>query len=195
MPELDGIETAHNIREGNNANTPIIGVTANVSEQKIDECLAAGMNLVINKPVDQRKLKNALQQVISPATRRSNDNPVSEENSNIIDISLAQQHFDTLGENKFEELYQEAKHSATRRISKLLSVPHTNIDNIKADAHALVGLCSNFGFIRLSSLVVGIESAATKGDQEEIERMMASLEMELELTLTTLIDNFPDANI
>jgi CheY-like chemotaxis protein len=53
MPEMDGFEATRHIREMPNAEgLPIIAMTANAFNEDIEQCLAAGMNDHIAKPID-----------------------------------------------------------------------------------------------------------------------------------------------
>jgi signal transduction histidine kinase len=55
MPEMDGLEAAGRIRALDNPKAktiPIIAMTANVFREDIDNCLAAGMNDHLGKPLD-----------------------------------------------------------------------------------------------------------------------------------------------
>jgi len=62
MPEMDGIEATRQIREmGAPFDTlPIIGITASVISYETEQCLAAGMNIVLPKPVSTFELLNSL---------------------------------------------------------------------------------------------------------------------------------------
>lgn len=65
MPEMDGYETTEAIRksETKNANIPIIAMTANAFEEDREKALQAGMNAHIAKPIDVKKLFEALQNI------------------------------------------------------------------------------------------------------------------------------------
>ncbi|KXI30372.1 response regulator [Paraglaciecola hydrolytica] len=59
MPDIDGYEATRQIRADERFSTlPIIALTANVSQQDIDDCLAAGMNGHIGKPFDITQVVN-----------------------------------------------------------------------------------------------------------------------------------------
>ena len=60
MPVMDGLEAARQIRTLNRKDTkeiPIIAMTANAFQDDIRECIDAGMNAHIAKPIDIEKVK------------------------------------------------------------------------------------------------------------------------------------------
>ncbi|MDI9335038.1 MAG: ATP-binding protein [Cytophagales bacterium] len=64
MPVMDGIEATKKIRAHFNpkiANLKIIAMTANVAEEDVEQCLSAGMNDFIAKPIDPKVLLLKLQ--------------------------------------------------------------------------------------------------------------------------------------
>jgi CheY-like chemotaxis protein len=68
MPVMDGVETARAIRDGmageENADIPIIALTAHVMEGDRDRFLEAGMDHYLAKPVVMYELLAALQRVV-----------------------------------------------------------------------------------------------------------------------------------
>jgi len=64
MPGMDGLEATRRIRaieaEHDGAHTPIIALTANVSVEDRDACLAAGMDGFLFKPLDRERLAAVL---------------------------------------------------------------------------------------------------------------------------------------
>jgi CheY-like chemotaxis protein len=195
MPGMDGIETTHQIRESQNATLPIIGVTANVSKQKAEECIAAGMNLVIDKPVDQIKLKTALYQVVGALTLPTPTKQLEKNAHTLFDESLARQHLDALGLEKFQELYKEAKISAFRRAQKLMSYNSDEFILVANDAHALVGLCANFGFTGLGSKVESLEAACGEGASDIIFEHLQQLDKEVEQAFLEFTSHFPEIKL
>jgi CheY-like chemotaxis protein len=63
MPVMDGFEATQKIRsiESTNQTIPIIALTANVVCGVNGECIDAGMNDVLNKPIQLENMKKMLQ--------------------------------------------------------------------------------------------------------------------------------------
>lgn len=59
MPNMDGCEATKTLRK-KGIKTPIVVLTANVEEDKPDECIEAGCDGYLLKPVDSRKLYEAI---------------------------------------------------------------------------------------------------------------------------------------
>ena len=70
MPVMGGIQATGLIRSGtgnvlsDNIDVPIIAMTAHSSQAHIDECLQAGMNDHVSKPIDRNLLKQKITQLI-----------------------------------------------------------------------------------------------------------------------------------
>ena len=67
MPVMDGLEATRRIRTDlRNTTLPIIAVTANATEDERNECIAAGMNDHVPKPIEPDRLLATLQLRIDP---------------------------------------------------------------------------------------------------------------------------------
>jgi CheY-like chemotaxis protein len=67
MPEMDGLEAAHRIRNIEHAkSTPILALTANVFSEDKDRCLDAGMNDHLAKPIFAEALYRAILRWLGP---------------------------------------------------------------------------------------------------------------------------------
>jgi signal transduction histidine kinase/PAS domain-containing protein/ActR/RegA family two-component response regulator len=63
MPVLDGLEATRRIRSlarPDSKTVPIVAMTANAFDEDVEECLAAGMNAHVAKPVDAARLYEAI---------------------------------------------------------------------------------------------------------------------------------------
>ena len=61
MPGMDGIEVIRHMRQRPAfRDLPVIALTARAGDEDRQQCLAAGANVVIVKPVDPHELKQAL---------------------------------------------------------------------------------------------------------------------------------------
>jgi signal transduction histidine kinase/DNA-binding response OmpR family regulator len=67
LPGMDGICAARRIRAlgGEGGRIPIIALTANAAAEDRDDCLAAGIDDFVVKPVDRRRLETAMQAAVA----------------------------------------------------------------------------------------------------------------------------------
>lgn len=69
MPILDGFSTTTIIREreyGTTSHIPIIALTAYAMSEERQKCIDCGMDYFVSKPVEQKKLFDAIQSALSP---------------------------------------------------------------------------------------------------------------------------------
>jgi PAS domain S-box-containing protein len=65
MPKLDGLEVARRLRQQEEfGEVPIIALSASVSDSDSEQCLAAGMNAFIPKPIDVDKLLEQIEKLL-----------------------------------------------------------------------------------------------------------------------------------
>jgi CheY-like chemotaxis protein len=76
MPGMNGFETARYIRKELSNNVPIIALTADLFVAESGECMEAGMNACIVKPVDTADLEKIILSVIKTNNQLSLNNPV-----------------------------------------------------------------------------------------------------------------------
>ncbi|MEO6276250.1 response regulator [Roseateles sp.] len=68
MPEMDGVTATRLIRAmPEHVRLPIIAMTAGAMEHDVQDCLAAGMNAHVSKPIDARQLVRTLLAWVQPA--------------------------------------------------------------------------------------------------------------------------------
>ena len=67
MPEMNGIDATRNwrAREPQNIHVPIVALTANATTEDRENCLAAGMDHFLAKPVSHEKLKDVINKYVT----------------------------------------------------------------------------------------------------------------------------------
>jgi len=69
MPEMDGFEATHRIREGEKQtgrHMPIVAMTAHATKGDRERCLEAGMDDYVSKPIKVEELYRAIEESIKP---------------------------------------------------------------------------------------------------------------------------------
>jgi len=77
MPEMGGLEAVVKLREGHagqqNRNVPVIAMTAHASRKDRKNCLAAGMNDYVPKPISSLLIAQAMKRVLMPVTEPTDE--------------------------------------------------------------------------------------------------------------------------
>ena len=81
MPNMNGLEAAKAIRHGDNPlgkTIPIIAMTANAFSSDVQDCLDAGMDAHVAKPLDMAMLERTLREIFRGGTKRLNFHDISQ---------------------------------------------------------------------------------------------------------------------
>nr|WP_232924326.1 PAS domain S-box protein [Pseudomonas cichorii] len=170
MPDMDGLEATHRIREDKRFTTlPILAMTANVTLDDQVACLKAGMNDHIAKPIDNERLVSCLLSHISDVTPPLRDEPVSslssrsavEEKEYILvrfgnNTSLIKQVLSNFLPNTENQLTALEKALADQNRPSILDLLHT-----------LKGSASTMGAKSLSELAAASEKLLKSGPQND----------------------------
>jgi CheY-like chemotaxis protein len=73
MPEMDGLEATRLIRRRTEHQPVIIAITANSFQQDQDECLQAGMDDYLSKPIKLEELVNMLRKAVALLEEKQNE--------------------------------------------------------------------------------------------------------------------------
>ena len=68
MPEMDGLDATRALRQldGPPSRTPVLGLTGRAMQEELQECLAAGMDRCLTKPIRDAELRAALEELAGP---------------------------------------------------------------------------------------------------------------------------------
>lgn len=171
MPRLNGIEATKLWRHMETADNhlPIIGVTADATEETLERCLASGMDERITKPVEAKKLIVKVREYCDHAVR-SNDNQQDNENSSntmvidnldsdIIDITRID-YLESIGNKDFVRLVIDSYCDETKDMSAQLQNDQgpCDLETFRFISHAVKSSANNIGAFRLSKLCKTYES-------------------------------------
>jgi two-component system, sensor histidine kinase and response regulator len=153
MPEMDGFAATRAIRlmEAARARTPIIAMTANAVEDAREQCLNAGMDDFLTKPVRRAQLEATLEKWI--ATTRK------------YDTTVVTAHVD-VGTDDMMSRWTDLFFSTTS--DELAKLDHAmqagDATRVHRVAHSISGAAGTVGVDAVAACAARLESAATSGD-------------------------------
>ncbi|MFD0676911.1 MULTISPECIES: response regulator [unclassified Paenibacillus] len=184
MPELDGIATTEQIRLNERyAHTPIIALTADVTNAQHEQCLRVGMNGVLTKPLELDLLAAALSEWLpqqpSPSAAPIEANYDSLPELKGIDIQEAVRRLDGRIEIivKLLALFRK-EHDQTA--SKLLHyINEGQLIEAKRLSHSLRGAASNLGMKKVFATASALELSIDEADSLHFVPLCNELEIRL----------------
>ena len=208
MPELDGYETAREIRRleadrklGNRPPTFLIALTANAMAGDREKCLAAGMDEFLTKPLDLDQLPSVLNRAVgapsllptetpSPISTLARPIPQTSEASRpdsmpILDASLLDSlrtlRFDGEPDPVIEIIDLFLRDTPSRLEEAIASFHRRNAIGIQEAAHTLKGSANNLGARRLGAAAGRLENQASTGRWDLIDELLRAATTELQL--------------
>ncbi len=185
MPEMGGFETTARIREKEKitgGRIPIIALTARAMKGDKEECLNAGMDGYVSKPL---KLEELLAAIAKADSGKENENSTGacplhgEEKNEVFDRSLAVNGI--AGDlNLYAEIVKIFTDSCPHMISQIREAIHQgNASELERGAHALKGSASNFGAKTTINLAQKLETFGKSRALSTAKDVFAELEIEI----------------
>jgi PAS domain S-box-containing protein len=193
MPELDGMETTRRIHQrylpGHRPS--IVAMTANALKEDRDECLAAGMDFYISKPIRVEELIDILSQVkpldattltSAPPKRRTAPLPSATGTMTTAIEPVAREKVRALGEGDTSfllELIDTYLHDTPQLMADIRQGTHLgNADVLRRAAHTLKSNSAEFGAVILAGLCMELEQIGKQGVTAEAIGRLDQLEAE-----------------
>ena len=199
MPNKDGIETLHDMKEQSdnpNINAPVICLTANAISGAREQYIREGFDDYLTKPIDPGKLeellvnylpKDKLQYFTEALNEEMDKTSEKNEDYYVIDKLVEQKLIDTdagikntgskEGYLSFLKMFSEEADGRVDALEKHYS--ENDIDNYKICVHALKSSTKLIGANGISELAQGLEDACNAGDTEFIKDHHETLTEEL----------------
>jgi two-component system, sensor histidine kinase and response regulator len=181
MPVMDGFTATRRIRElerqsGRGKRLPIIALTANVMSEDRENCIAAGMDAHLGKPMEPAQLIDCLSRYLKPDALRAE-----------VDMTALREL--TGGDAEFErELVETFVSSGDQCLSEILSALQTcDFDTIGKRAHALKGASANIHASGLAAAASSLEKAARANSVPEIDGLVQELTEKLQAVNAQLL--------
>jgi len=177
MPKLNGLEAARTIRQETMLNklTPIILISANTSDLNQERLQKSGIDLCLQKPIDEKQLLSHLLRMLNKAKTGAIDWPLC-----VQKVSGNQALAEEFLEKFVEELHLSRK--------EFMQLSHDqNIKGLENAAHKLHGACCFCGVPRLQAKVMRLEKKSREVQKfEELKTAFA----ELIQSIDEVIDEF-----
>jgi signal transduction histidine kinase/CheY-like chemotaxis protein/HPt (histidine-containing phosphotransfer) domain-containing protein len=176
MPVMDGLSATRALRaEG--CRIPIAGLTANAFESDRADCLAAGMDDFVSKPVTRAKLEETIVRLLPDATAQ----PALPTPEQVVRVDKAQQQslIDELGADMYRELVQQFHADAIDLMAEAEAEAGSAAE-IRA-LHSLKGMARTLGFSAIGDLAAAAEDTAREGRKPNLGNLAAAIGQPMEL--------------
>jgi len=203
MPVYDGYETTAEIRrrEGGQAHTPIVAMTAHAMIGDREKCLAAGMDDYIAKPVKKDTLANMLKHWLKSETGKPNktENQSPKETAPSIEtpgnidsldfdptVVLELLNGDIDAVQDIATTFMEVVQTDLEQLQEAVSSKNTV--QIAQEAHKIKGSAANIGALTISETAQKIENNPCE-DGAQIDGLVYQLETDIK-QLSRILDDF-----
>ena len=196
MPELDGLSATRLLRDNPRfKQLPVIAMTANASPQDVAQCLAAGMNAHVAKPIDEQHLWKALvdhcllaqQQTQPTGTAFVTETPATAEFSPTaleqLKRLVAPERFSHMLVMLIDDCRQRAEHF------KMLS-ERPDPQQMQQQAHDLISTAGHAGFQHLSARAHELRNVLQQDDMAQAQHLALEIHVALLVAVERLQRHF-----
>jgi diguanylate cyclase (GGDEF)-like protein len=192
MPGLDGYETTRRIRAEQHVHIPIVAMTAHSKDQVWNNCVDAGMDGFIRKPISLSNLRGVIGEWVG---KKKHGEPLAKDRYQVTESAApvyAMRRSDSAIDDKIigalcRELGESSCQSViesfvaempiyTRAMRQALDLG--DFGTLREQAHKIKGAAGNFGAFRLDDICNQIEVLADPESVEELKLQFERLEEE-----------------
>ncbi|MBE9581743.1 MAG: response regulator [Proteobacteria bacterium] len=209
MPEMDGFEATKEIRKreeqlkakdrtttdelpARSEHVPIIAMTAHAMQGYREECIEAGMDDYVSKPIEPQALADAIERQLSGWAQQATEPASTEETTSIEEgvfdksVLLGRLSGD---EELFDEVISVFMKDAPMQLEQLRQALNDNdAERVRRQAHRIKGASANIGAQALSGLACEIETAGKDAKLDVAFPLVGQLEEDFEKLGSVLSD-------
>lgn len=172
MPEMNGYETAKEIRNALKSDLPIIAMSGHSDVQEKDKCLALGMNNYVSKPINMELLYDIMNELM-----------LSKSKQETVKIEEVKQEFEFIDLTYFRTMSRGKPEFE-------LSIFQMFIEDIPLQLHEMVSEINAGNYKLAAQIIHKMKSSLMMIGIQKIEALLVSLEHEL--IKEQLNENYPD---
>ena len=206
MPEMDGLQaTRHICKEWLPPKRPwIVAMTANAMQGDREECLNAGMNDYVSKPVRIEALTQIFhnyKNLQHPSDQDSDSTAVfNREKSDmnqlpVIDTQILQELKDMAGDDASEmiaEVIDSYLEDASPKLQEIYrAIDKQDAEELRNSAHALKSLSVTIGAVLLAQVSSKLETIGRSGTTSNASALLETLDTEYQRVKTALQKHYP----
>lgn len=196
MPEMDGLEATRRIRgldDPDQANIYIIAMTANALMGDREKCISAGMNDYLPKPIDQKKLLNALGKASAVALPAADEDAPSPPGESCLDGTILDQLEETIGGEAVASMLSMTVAEAPATVALITAAnAEGDLDKMRKEVHDMGSNFGSYGAMRLSKHARAIEKACREGDAKLASELTGGLPGLVDETIDVLMERVPE---
>ncbi len=178
MPGMNGYQATYEIRqrEGKEAHTPIIALTAHAYHGEAERVKSAGMDDFLTKPVAPRVLQTTLRRWMArkQAATDNQEPTLTDARPSSVPIALESVNLPQVpgaGPSRLDERKRSARlietflRTVPAQVTALVAISKTDdAGDIRARSHKLKGSAVSLGAMRMGKLCEAMQNAAERGD-------------------------------
>ncbi len=181
MPVMDGLTATREIRklEGSARRMPIVALTANAMAGQLEQCLVAGMDACLTKPLEMDRLRETLERFGLAHDTQGEPRVQAAPMAESVDLGRLLQL--TQGDREFALALSETFASSGASASKELVDALASRDRpaLRLVAHQLKGASANIHAVLLRDLAATLEERSGVATEAELKALLEGLQSEL----------------
>ncbi len=182
MPVMDGLEATRRIRArpGATGRTPIVAMTANVTAEAVAQCVAAGMDRYLSKPLNARILWQHLAELFPAGAEEgatasppaATPVPIARVDD-ALDRSLLAQRVSLFGRQRMIQYLADTEQQVAAKVAEMTAAADRDLGAFRSAAHFLKSAVGNLGLKRLHDELARLEATPDNRDPPELSTFSA----------------------